>query len=230
AARSSGHELVLDLRTVPTVRSELTVVALVLAIGAAAGYLTSATFQSRYAAVVAPLVLLAAAVGIARLPGRARVLAGCAYVGLALFGVVWVNYYQRTQSAEVAAAVAERARPGDVVVYCPDQLGPAYSREMPDGLVHLSYPTLAGPELVDWVDYEERNAAADVQAIAAEVRERADGAAVFLVWMGDYRTFGSQCEELIAALGLQERLVGQDNDRFYEPASLHWSPAVAPGG
>src|SRR5690606_41527486 len=72
AARSSGHELVLDLRTVPTVRSELTVVALVLAIGAAAGYLTSATFQSRSAAAVAPLVLLAPAGGLARLPGRAR--------------------------------------------------------------------------------------------------------------------------------------------------------------
>ncbi|HEX6421406.1 MAG TPA: glycosyltransferase family 39 protein [Acidimicrobiales bacterium] len=233
AARSSGHEVVLDLRTAPTVRGELAVVALVLGIGAVAGYLTSATFQSRYAAVVVPLLLLAVAVGITRLPGPARPVAGAAYVALALLGLVWVNHYQRTQSAEVAAAVAERASAGDVVVYCPDQLGPAYSREisraMPRGLVHLGYPTLAGPELVDWVDYEERNAAADVGAIADEVRERAGSGAIFLVWMGDYRTFGRQCEELIAALGLHQQLVTPDSERFYEPAALHWSPAAGGG-
>lgn len=230
AVRSSGSQLVLDLRTAPTVRLELLVVALVLALGAVAGLALDATFQSRYAAVVVPLVLVVAAVGVTRVPGWGRAVVGVVLVGLSLFGLVWVNYYQRTQSAEVAAAVAERARPGDVVVYCPDQLGPAYSREMPDGLVELAYPTLDGPERVDWVDYAERNAAADPAAIAAEVRERAAGQAVFLVWMNEYATFGTQCEDLITELGLTESLVVQDRDRFYEPAYLHWSPAGAAAG
>ena len=72
ATRSSGLELVLDLRTTPAVRRELAVVGLVLAIGAGVGVLTSATFQSRYAAVVVPLLLLAGARRIVRRPGPAR--------------------------------------------------------------------------------------------------------------------------------------------------------------
>ena len=118
---------------------------------------------------VVPLVLLAVAVGLTRLPGRAALVAGGVFVGLSLFGVVWVNYFQRTQSAEVAAAVRDRAEPGDVVVYCPDQLGPAYSREMPDDVVELAYPVLDAPERVDWVDYAERNGAADPKAIADDI-------------------------------------------------------------
>ena len=226
AARSSGHEIALDLRTTPTVRHELATVGLVVAIGCAVSLATSATFQSRYAAVVVPLVLLAVAVGIVRVPGRARLVVGAVYLGLSVVGIGWVNYYQRTQADEVAAAVAARARPGDVVVYCPDQLGPAYSRAMPDGLVELSYPRLAAPERVDWVDYAETNAAADPVALAEEIRDRAGDHAVFLVWMSEYRTFGQQCEQLIGALGLTENLVVQDDGRFYEPASLHWAPAT----
>jgi uncharacterized membrane protein len=226
AARSSGHEIALDLRTTPTVRRELVTVGLVLAIGAAVSLATSATYQSRYAAVVVPIVLLAVAVGIVRVPGAARVVAGAVYLGLSVIGIGWVNYYQRTQADEVAAAVAERARPGDVVVYCPDQLGPAYSRAMPEGLVELSYPRLASPERVDWVDYAETNAAADPVALAEEIRDRAGDNAVFLVWMSDYRTYDQQCEQLTSALGLTENLVVQDDDRFYEPAFLHWAPAT----
>jgi mannosyltransferase len=115
-------------------------------------------------------------------------------------------------------------------VYCPDQLGPAYSREMPDGLVELSYPELRSPERVDWVDYAERNAAADPLEIGAEIRERADGHAVFVVWRGEYRTFDRQCEDLLNTVGdgaPSERLVNQNADRYYEPANLSWFPAAA---
>jgi hypothetical protein len=225
ASRSQGHEVTLDLRTTPTVRREMAVVALVVAIGSLVGLATSGTFQGRYAAVIVPLLLLAVAVGIVQVTGVARLVVGLVYLGLSGFGVVWVNYYQRTQSADVAAAVSARAQPGDVVVYCPDQLGPDYSREMPDGLEHLTYPMLESPERVDWVDYAERNEAADPAAIAQEIRERAGGHAIFLVWMSEYKTFGQQCETLISELGLTEGLVVQDNVRFYEPASLHWVPA-----
>ncbi|HET6954271.1 MAG TPA: glycosyltransferase family 39 protein [Acidimicrobiales bacterium] len=227
---SAGHLMTLDLRTVPTVRREMAVVALVVAIGGAVGVATDATYQSRYAAVVVPLVLLVVAVGITSIPGAGRLVAGIIYVGFSLAGVLWVNYYQRTQSAVVGEAVAARAAPGDVVVYCPDQLGPAYSREMPDGLVELAYPALTSPERVDWVDYAERNGAADPAAIAAEIRARAGGHAVFLVWMTEYQTFGQQCEQLVTELGLTESVVVQDTTRYYEPAFLHWAPATPPGG
>jgi mannosyltransferase len=225
AVRSSRAQVVLDLRTAPTVRCELAVVALTLGLGAVVGYITSATFQSRYAAVFAPLLLLAVAVGITRLPGAARLVAGGTWVVLALGGLGWINYFQRTQAGEVAAEIAARANPGDVVVYCPDQLGPAYSREMPGGLVEMAYPTLGAPERVDWVDYAERNAAADPDQIAGEVRSRAAGKAIFVVWMSGYRTFDEQCEDLLTALGPAESLVVQKSTRFYEPAFVHWWPA-----
>jgi len=223
--RSGGHEMALDLRTSPRVRAELMVVALVLGLGTLAGYATHATYQSRYAAMIVPFVLLAVAVGITRVPGVGRLLVGLVYVSFSLAGILWVNYYQRTQSEIVAGAVAARAQPGDVVVYCPDQLGPGYSREMPDDLVELSYPALSSPERVDWVDYADRNGAADPAAIAAEINERAGDHAVFVVWMSDYRTYGSQCEQLVAELGLVEPLVVQDSTRFFEPAFVHWRPA-----
>jgi mannosyltransferase len=225
-ARSGGSEMTLDLRTVPIVRRELAVVLVVLVLGSGISYATDATYQSRYAAVIVPLVLLAAAVGITRIPGIAQILAGGAYLAVSVAGIAWVNYYQRTQADVVGDAVAQHAEPGDVVVYCPDQLGPDYSRQMPDGLVELAYPTLSSPDRVDWVDYAERNGAADPATIAEDIRDRADGNAIFAVWMSDYRTLGQQCEQLLAALGPSQALVQQDNAKYYEPAFLHWVPAV----
>lgn len=228
-ARSRGRELVLDLATVPTVRAELSVVALTIAVGTVAGYATASTFQSRYAAVFVPFVLLSAAVGLTRLPGAARALAGAAVVVLSLVGIGWIQYFERTQSPVVAEAVAARAQPGDVVVYCPDQLGPAYSRANPDGLREVVYPTFEGPERVDWVDYAERNAEADPVAFADEVLALAGGQGIFVVWKGDYATFDEQCEAMIGRLGAgatTERLVAQDSSRYYEPANLVW---IRPG-
>ncbi|HEX5366995.1 MAG TPA: glycosyltransferase family 39 protein [Acidimicrobiales bacterium] len=226
AARSPWPSLRLDLRTVPGVRWELAVVALVLAIGTLAGYATDATFQGRYAATVVPLVLLAVAVGITKVPSPARAVVALAYGGLSLFGVGWINHVERTQSDEVAAAVAEQAGPGDVVVYCPDQLGPAYSREMPEGLVEVAYPTLDRPDRVDWVDYADRNAAADPGRVAQEVLATAAGHAVFVVWAPGYDTFESQCQDLVNALGAGRTLVEQDGAHHYEPATLSVRPAA----
>ena len=62
--------------------------------------------------------------------------------------------------------------------------------------------------------------------IAEEIRDRASGNAIFVVWMSDYRTVGDQCERLLAALGPSEALVQQDNAKYYEPAFLHRIPAI----
>lgn len=224
--RSAGREMVLDGHTAPTVRREMGVVALTVAIGCLVGYATGSTFQSRYAAVFAPFVLLAAAIGVTRFPGVARAVGGGIFLMLSVAGISWVEYYERTQSGVVSAAVAERADPGDVVVYCPDQLGPDYSRVMRDDLVELAYPTLGSPDRVDWVDYAERNAAADPQELAAEVRERYTGRALFFVWAGNYRTFGQQCEEFLQSVGEGEGLVIEDEGAFYEPANVVWVPLL----
>jgi len=152
---------------------------------------------------------------------------------LSVGGIGWVEYYQRTQSEPIAAAVAERAGPGDVVVYCPDQLGPAFSRAMPDDLVELVYPTLAAPDRVDWVDYADRNAAADPQQLATQVRQQYAGQALFVVWSPQYETFGEQCEQFLAAVGegaTPQPLIAEDEGAYYEPANLQWVPSVIPVG
>ena len=60
----------------------------------------------------------------------------------------------RTQAVQVAADLNAQAQPGDVVVYCPDQLGPAVDRLLTvPGVLQLTYPRMIGPARVDWVDY-----------------------------------------------------------------------------
>jgi mannosyltransferase len=230
AVRSGSDEITLDVRTAPTVRIELAVVALTAALGCLAGYATNATYQSRYAAVFVPLFLLAVAIGITRVPGAARVVVGGLFVGLSLAGIVWLQYFQRTQSEVVSDAIMARAQPGDVVVYCPDQLGPDYSRALggesgSDGLIQVAYPALTDPARVDWVDYADRNGAAEPAEVAERLRERADGHGIFVVWMSEYRTVEGQCEEMVNSLGQGDKLVSEDGEKYFEPANVHWFPA-----
>jgi mannosyltransferase len=227
AVRSGGDEITLDVRSAPTVRLEMVMVGLTVLLGCLAGYATSATYQSRYAAVFVPLFLLAAAVGITRIPGVARVIAGGIVVALSLAGIVWLQYFERTQSGEAAAAIAANAQPGDVVVYCPDQLGPDYSRQLNrevDGLTELTYPALGSPERVDWVDYADRNEAADPASVAVEVRRQAGDHGIFVIWMSEYRTLEGQCEGLVNALGRGDEILSNDGKKYYEPANVHWFP------
>ena len=91
------------------------------------------------------------------------------------------------------------ARTGDLVVYCPDQNGPAVSRLLPPSTDQVVYPTLGRPERVDWRDYAQRNAKASPTAFARQVLGRSRGV-LWLVSSTGHLTFGSQCEDLATAL------------------------------
>jgi hypothetical protein len=229
-ATSRGRwRLDVDLRTVPGVRGELAVVAATVALGAVAGYLSDTTFATRYAATFAPLLLLAAAVGVARLPTpavRAGALAIVVIGGLAGAGANVVD--DRTQAGAVAAAIRDGVGPADVVAFCPDQLGPAVHRLLPDTVAQVTFPRLGNPAFVDWVDYAERNAASDPEAFAAEVDERAGTGAVWLVTSGAYRTLEGRCEALTTALAALRpgtvQVVAEDPETFYEHAGLFRAP------
>ena len=101
--------------------------------GTAGGYVGGVAFVARYTAVVLPLLLLVAAFGVTQLPSwrwRDAVLSVLVVVGLvaSLEEVLEV----RTQAPDVARAIEAGSVAGEVVAYCPSQLGPGVSRLLPD--------------------------------------------------------------------------------------------------
>jgi hypothetical protein len=233
-----ARRIELDVRTVPQVRWESAMVGATIVLASAAGYATHTTFASRYASVFVPLFMIVVAVGLTRFDGRlARGLVASGVLALGLVGGVHNVITDRTQAGDITSAIRAGATPADLVVICPDQLGPSVHRLLPKDLDQVTYPLLAGPDLVDWRDYEERNAAADPRAAAEKVVERAraeHAANLWLVTSGSYKTFEGQCEtllaELSARLGNGEGLIAEDNGPFFEYASLfRFSVPPAPG-
>jgi len=228
-ARDRRH-LDVDLHTVPQVRTELAVTGLTLAFGVAAIVVTAGTYESRYAAVFVPFLLLAAAVGVTRFLSEwlRLVIVGLLVVGGLLGGYRNVTVDRTQLGAEVVPALNAQAKPGDVVLYCPDQLGPAGTRHLRGDVVTLAYPTLGPTDRVDWADYEDRNAAADPEAIAQEVLTRAGDHTIWYAWAGTYRTFEGQCEAVNAAL-LKARPAGvarviDNGNKYFEHAWLFEFP------
>ena len=114
--RRGRRHIDLDLGTVPQVRPELAVTGLTLAFGVAAVFVTAGTYESRYAAVFVPFLLLAAAAGLTRFLGDWLRLT---IVGLLVLGGLLGGYrnvtVERTElGAEVVPAInasAEARRP-----------------------------------------------------------------------------------------------------------------------
>ena len=77
---------------------------------------------------------------------------------------------------------------------------------------------------MDWVDYGERNRAADPDAFLAEVADRIPAdATVYVVINTSYLTFEGQCEALLGALGVDrdgQEITSGDADNFYEAMGL----------
>jgi hypothetical protein len=137
--------------------------------------------------------------------------------------------HKRTQAAHIARPLRAGLERGDLVVYCPDQNGPAVSRLLPRETDQVVYPTLGRPERIDWRDYAQRNAKADPQAFARTVLARTSGA-IWLVSSEGHLTFGTQCEQLAAALvagrGSGEELVGEGRS-YGERLALTRYPATS---
>lgn len=221
-AVSTGR-IELDLRTARQVRYESAVVGLTLAIGGLAGLVTRSAYASRYAAVVYPLFVLVVAAGVTRFVSRSvRFAVLVVYLALSSLAVVQVSLvHQRSQAGEAASAIVAKARPQDIVVYCPDQLGPAGQRALGDGLRQYAYPSLGDPGLVDWVDYADRNEHSDPNVVATRLLDLAgDDHSIFVVWAGSYKSLEGRCEELMHALS-QKRpkiadLLTGDSEKFFE--------------
>ncbi|HUR48093.1 MAG TPA: glycosyltransferase family 39 protein [Acidimicrobiales bacterium] len=198
--------LLLDLRGSTPGRNIGLLVLATLLLATIVGIITRGAFQPRYAAVVLVPFLLLVALGASNIGAvklRRGVVAVVAGLGL-LVGTAGADQ-ERTQAGEIAAVLATRARANDLVVYCPDQLGPAVARRL-EGLGHgdrlrqVTYPDLQRPTLIDWVDYAERMKESDPERLAQRVHQRAAGFTVWLVWSSSYRAVSGKCGLLNAHL------------------------------
>jgi hypothetical protein len=175
---------------------------LLLAVGVSD--LLGEAYTPRYAAVVFPGVILLVALGVASFgDARLRLAALVALTALGTLGIRPVMAYERTQAASVARHLRASAQPGDVVAFCPDQLGPSVTRLLPAdlGLTQLTYPRADDPKFVDWVDYTKTIRATPVLPFAQMLLDRAGATnSVWLVWSIGYKGFGTRCEQLLHAL------------------------------
>jgi len=226
-----GRHIELDLRTRPGARHLAVAGFGTLAVAIVATVVGRSAFAVRYASVMFPMVLLLAAVGTGVLVDR-RVRHGL-LAAMVVFGF-WASapnvFGDRTSAARVAAALSEAVQPGDVVAYCPDQLGPSVSRLLPAQFAgdQLTFPRATAPQLVDWVDYATVNKAGDPASFAEMLLTRAGPThTVWVVWSPGYRTYKDKCQGLLANLDLARRNNTRPvklPDNFEHPGLIEFPP------
>jgi uncharacterized membrane protein len=218
----------LDIRTRPLGRPLAVIVLGTLAAAIIGGLVSNSAFDARYASVVfIPLILLVS-LGVTVFRDRhVRVAIIALGMVLSVAAAVPNVTTNRTQAGEVAAAIAATAKPGDVVAYCPDQLGPAVNRLLPAGRYHqITFPRGTGPAYVNWVDYAAAVHAASPVTFAEQVEAMAAGGhQIFMVWAPGYQAFGLSCEGIVQTLQGSAAfhstgMVVADDKTFYQPMSL----------
>jgi hypothetical protein len=214
-AIGAARDGVLELRTsVPSaVRLPVAGAALGLSIGAAVAIVTGGAFEARYAAIAIPFVLVLAGRGVAMLDGRARLVVLGLVVLLGFAVSIDEARRTRSQGEQVADAIDAAAGAGDVVIFCPDQVGPATTHYLDTDLTRRAFPSGDG-YTVDWRSYLDRAAAIDPVAFADDAMGTADDAAVWLVGGVGYRGLDQPCATVQAHLSSQrvgEQIVGLDD-------------------
>ncbi len=231
----------LDLHTRPRARGVTFVVVGTLFAAIAGGILSTSAFSSRYAAVVfLPLLLLVALGTTSLLSPKVRLVVVTAAVIAGLFSAVQNITTQRTQATEVARVINAEAKPGDVIGFCPDQLGPAVSRQIrnPSQYHLITFPRETGPAIVNWVNYGHAVAKATPKHFSdVLLGKTASGKHIWLVWQPLYQTYGIKCEQIAAELlttstargGGGRNAVTTQPQNFYEPMNLtEFTPSMPP--
>ncbi|HSS09660.1 MAG TPA: glycosyltransferase family 39 protein, partial [Acidimicrobiales bacterium] len=220
------RRVLLELRTRRRARPIAWIFMGTLVLAVLCGAIGQAAFVGRYTAVVFPLFILLAGLGASVFADR-RVMAGilglAATVGLIV--AVGSNASQRTEAGVIAAAINKGANPGDLVVYCPDQLGPAVTRLLHAPVDQATYPRAKSPQRIDWVDYRQVISAADAVQFGQDMVARAGtGHAIWYVYRSGYPGFGRQCQTLASLFESQrpngQTLVTNDGSTYYEHAGV----------
>jgi mannosyltransferase len=197
---ADDRRIEVDIRTQREARLIAFVGGAGLVVATSLAYLGGSTFQTRYSAIVFPFFVLLVARGLSLFRDR-RVLMGIV-VAIVVFGFIAGARNastQRTQAGPVGSVLQNEARPGDVVVYCPDQLGPGVARLAPKGLQQFTYPAFGDPKFVDWVDYVHRLQQTDPVTFADKALTRAAGHTLWYVYSPLYITHPKSCLKLSQA-------------------------------
>jgi len=231
----SGYRIDLDLHTRPRARGMAFAVIGTLGVAVAGGILTGSAFAPRYASVVFLPLLLLVGLGVTTLFSlRVRLVVVAAAVAAGLFASFQNIDTLRTQAPQVAAVINAHAKPGDVIAFCPDQLGPAVYRVTgsPSRYRMTTFPRGTSPRFVDWVDYKKTVQAENTIAFATRLAAQAGSAhRIWLVWEGGYQTYGARCESVVNALLADTQFQGyqwvtSNGYEYYEPMELtEYSPS-----
>jgi mannosyltransferase len=127
---------------------------------------------------------------------RAMFLAGIVVLGW--IGNVRNIRSDRTSAPKVASVIKREAKPGDIVLYCPDQVGPAVHRLLGKGYDEVTYPKLRKPAFVDWVDYKAvlRRPSSKPAVVAQKVLDLAGSHTIWYVSAPGYTTHQHSCNLL----------------------------------
>ncbi len=187
----------LDIRTRPLGRPLAIVVVGTLAVAIAGGFVTNSAFDARYASVVfIPLILLVSLGLITFRDRRVRV----AVLAVAVVAGLASADRQRHHQPHPGRPGGRRpsppgGRPGDVVAYCPDQLGPAVDRLLPARSVpadHLPPRDRARPSSTGSTTPRPPRPASPL-AFADTARGRGGRRhQIFVVWAPGYQTLRDQ--------------------------------------
>ena len=195
---ASGRRLELSFSLSGPAHTAAAVLVATLSVGALAALLTGGAFEARYAAVVIPFVLVLAGRGIAVLPDPTRTLALILVAALGLAVGVDEARRTRSQGEEVAIAITAGVQPADLVVFCPDQIGPATTHYLESSVSSVAYPSGDG-FTVDWRDYVDRIEATPADEFAQAQSAAAGTSDIWFVGSTGYLGFESRCAEMAGA-------------------------------
>ncbi len=229
----SERFLEVDLWTRPDSRPLLFIFGGTITLAMIFGYATRSTFVTRYTSVVFPFFILLVALGLMRLQWPLVVRAVMAVlIILGGIGAIRTSYLEkRTEARADVQQMTKTIKKGDVIAYCPDQLGPSTSREL-DGkgnFDQVTYPDFARPRRVDWTDYTARLDRASPQRFAQQLARRAGKKQIYVVWSDAYeKTHHGACRALVDALGtirpIHFQLLPLRGDLYYEPSTVWLFP------
>src|SRR3954447_21552014 len=199
--RGRRREAVLQTRIARLPANLFAVVVATLTLAIVVDGIGRQAYAPRYLSMGAGPFLVVVGCGITVLPTRRARRMMLALLVVAGLSVSLENAWQpRSEAHLVATVINEQARPGDLVVYCPDQLGPQTSRLLHTRARQVVFPNFAGPHVIDWVDYRHRINTADSAAFGAQLDRLPPPHHLWLVWALAVQALAQECAGLIDRL------------------------------